>query len=119
MVITTHRFVDVPLLRAIEHLPQAVNVDGATYRFTGEVSSAPIIRGFNAHRAYFVHAGGAGHVDLSSANTWRCEMVVHVEGLRRDRAERVLLALRTAVVAASTIPAATAADDRIEACRTA
>jgi hypothetical protein len=119
MVTTTHLFVAVPLLRAIENLPETITVDGMRCRFTGEVTSAPIIRGFFAHRAYFECDRGSGHVDLSSVSSWRCEMVLHVQGLRPARAERLLLGLRTALVADTTIPDAGTSDDRIDACQTA
>ena len=93
-------------------------MDGITLRFTGEVTSAPIVIGFSAHRALLECDGHDGWVDLSSASTTRTDMTLLVKGLRAARVEQLVIALRAAMTA--TQPQIYAiADDRIDACQTA
>ncbi|MEY2430751.1 MAG: hypothetical protein QOC92_476 [Acidimicrobiaceae bacterium] len=119
MVTTTRVVVSLPLLRAIEHLPDVVEIDGITLRFTGQVTSAPIVRGFAAHRALVVSEHGDGYVDLTSASSWRSEMTLQLKGVSAARAEQLLLTLRSAMVASTESPAEATSDERIDVCRTA
>jgi hypothetical protein len=119
MVTTTHLVVSLPLLRAIEQLPDVLAIDGITLRFTGEVTSAPIVRGFAAHRALLMSEHGAGHVDLTSANSWRSEMTLQLKGVSGARAEQLLLALRSAMVANTEGTSEATNDERIDVCRSA
>jgi hypothetical protein len=111
-------FVPLPLLRAIEQLPERIHVDGITVRFTGEVTSAPIILDFAAHRAFVECNGHRGWVDLSSASSSRCEMTLRIGGLRATVVDRLVLALRAAMIASQTAARAVA-DERIDVCRSA
>jgi hypothetical protein len=112
-------FVALPLLRAIEQLPASVEVDGITLRFTGEVTSAPIVRGFSAYRARCECDGATGQVDLSSASSWRSELSLRLEGISAARAEQLLLALRTAMVERAESGSEVFGDGRIGVCRSA
>ena len=118
-VVQRQVFVPLPLLRAIEQLPTSVGANGVTLRFTGEVTSARIVRGFNAHRALVDWDRGTGHVDLSSAGTCRSDMSLHLVGISAARAEQLLLALRAAMTSTTENASATASDDRIDVCQTA
>jgi SH3-like domain-containing protein len=111
-------FVPLPLLRAIEQLPEMVEIDGMTLRFTGEVTSAPIVLGFSAYRAHCECDGHDGWVDLSSASTTRTDMTMRIKGLRARRVEQLVMALRAAMTA-TTARAEAIADERIDVCRTA
>jgi hypothetical protein len=117
-MVTKQLFVSLPLLRAIEHLPEAVEVDGLTLRFTGEVTSSPIVLGFAAHRARVECDHGTGHVDLSSATSWRSEMTLRIDGINARRAEALVQALRRAMVAEQT-RVEPVAGERIAVCRSA
>jgi hypothetical protein len=112
-------FVALPLLRAIEQLPEMVEVDGMTLRFTGEVRRASIVQGFSAYRALCECDGAAGRVDLSSASSWRSEMTLRVDGMSPARVETLLLSLRMAMVARTESRSAATGDGRIAVCRTA
>ncbi|MEY2403942.1 MAG: hypothetical protein QOD38_1493 [Acidimicrobiaceae bacterium] len=120
MARTVHRqvFVALPLLRAIERLPDSIEVDGTTLRFTGEVSSAPIMIGFAAHRATVECGGRVGWVDLSSASSSRCDMTLCLQGIRVAVVEDLVLALRREMTEGRAV-APVAADDRIVVCRSA
>ena len=117
-VIHRQLFVGLPLLRAIDQLPESVTVDGLTLRFTGEVTSAPILRDFAAHRAFVECQGFRGCVDLSSASSTRSDMALRIQGLSHGAAEKLILALRKAMLDGQT-PAAAVVDERIDVCRTA
>ena len=108
-------FVPLPLLRAIEQLPESIDVDGTTLRFTGEVTSAPIVLDFSAHRALIECDGHDGWVDLSSASTTRTDMTLRIKGLRPASVEMLLLALRSAMVATTKIMSPDVGDERIRA----
>ena len=110
-------FVALPLLRAIEQLPEIVAIDGMTLRLTGEVTSAPILQGFSAYRAHCECDGAAGSVDVSSASSWRSEIALRLDGISPARVETLLLALRAAMNA--TIAKPSQVDDRIDECQTA
>ena len=110
-------FVPLPLLRAIEQLPESIEVDGMTLRFTGEVTSAPIVADFAAHRALIECDGHEGWVDLSSASTTRTDMTLRIKGLRAARVEQLVIALRAAMTA--TQPQTYAIAERIDVCLTA
>jgi hypothetical protein len=116
---TTQAFVSLPLLRAIEQLPEIVEVDGTVLRFTGQVTSAAIVLDFSAYRAHCECDGVAGHVDLSSASTWRSEMTLRVEGVSAARAEQLLLGLRRAMLATRQTASVPIGSDRIATCRSA
>src|SRR5258708_3073662 len=117
-VIHRQVFVPLPLLRAIERLPDAIAVGGCTLRLTGEVTSAPIMRGFAAYRAFVECDGAAGWIDLSSASSSRTDMTLRTRGVRMEVAEKLVLALRTAMVAPQS-QTVDIVDDRIDACRSA
>jgi hypothetical protein len=119
MVTTKQLFVPLPLLRAIEQLPESVEIDGITLRFTGEVTSALIVRDFAAYRALLEWDRGSGHVDLSSASSWRTDMSLRLEGISAARAEKVLLTLRSTMVAQTESRPETTGDERIDVCRSA
>jgi SH3-like domain-containing protein len=116
--VTRQAFVSLPLLRAIERLPESIDIDGTTLRFTGEVTSAPIVLGFFAYRTFVDFDGRGGWVDLSSASSTRTDMSMRFEGLRTERVEHLLLTLRAAM-AAPQAKAEPAPGERIDVCRTA
>jgi hypothetical protein len=117
-VIHRQLFVPLPLLRAIEQLPESIEADGHTLRFTGQVTSPPILRNFDAHRAFVECNGFGGCVDLSSASTARTDMALRIGGLRQRTVEKLIQGLRTAMLDGET-PVVTVVDDRIAVCRTA
>ena len=119
MATSAQAFVSLPLLRAIEQLPETIEVDGVELRFTGEVTSAPIVCGFAAHRALVAWEHGTGTVDLSSASSSRSELTLRLEGVSAARAERLLLGLRRAMMADTQTTSALTTSERIAACRSA
>lgn len=116
-VVHKQLFVMAPLLRAIDDLPATVSAGGVTIECTGEISHAPIVRGFNAYRAFVRGNGIAGHIDLSSASSFRCEMSLRLTGARARTVEHLLFAIRSAIERPN--PVALEQGASMDACRTA
>jgi hypothetical protein len=81
-------FVSLPLLRAIQRLPDATTVNGVTLRLTGEATSAPIVNDLVSFRAAVRWEQGrrsdSGRIDLSSASSWRTDMTLRLDGMGTD-----------------------------------
>jgi hypothetical protein len=73
---------------------------------------------FAAHRAFVECRRGRGSVDLSSASTSRTDMALRLQGVRPSVVEKLILALREAMIVRE-IAVAAVVDDRIDMCRTA
>lgn len=96
-------FVSLPLLRAIQRLPDVTTVKGVTLSVTGESTSAPIVSDLASFRAAvrWEHGrrSGSGRIDLSSASSWRTDMTLRLDGIGSDAradavTERLLLEIR-------------------------
>lgn len=96
-------FVSLPLLRAIQRLPDVTTVNGITLHLTGEATSAPIVNDLASFRAgvRWEHGrrSGSGCIDLSSASSWRTDMTLRLNGIGADAranavAECLILAIR-------------------------
>jgi hypothetical protein len=96
-------FVSLPLLRAIQRLPEVTTVDGVTLHLTGEATSAVIVNDLTSFRAAvrWQHGrrSGSGRIELSSASSWRTDLTLRLDGVganaRGDAiAERLLLEIR-------------------------
>jgi hypothetical protein len=117
--VQSHAFVALPLLRAIEQLPDEVSVDGITLRFTGAVERAGIVADLYAFRAACTCGSATGWVDLSPAASWRTEMSLRMDRLGPSRVNQLLLALRAATLTNRKTAPAEPANERMTECRSA
>jgi hypothetical protein len=112
-----HAFVMRPLLRAIEHLPEEITVDGTTLRRTGDAARIPLVGDFAAYRAFVHGPGFHGHIDLTAATSYQCAVTLSLSGAPPRLLSALFDELRAELAPPTTAPAPP--DAIMGECRTA